>query len=85
MTHVLRLCLGALCLLGLAGCETNQQGFPSFEFTGRVIPPEPPVIRQPVLPEMLAGCRGHVFVPALGVTFVMRGQEAPEEGQYLRE
>lgn len=85
MTHVLRLCLGALFLLGLGGCETNQARFPNFQFTGRIMPPGPPVIRQPVLPEMLVACRGHVFVPALGMTFVARGKEAPADGQFLRE
>jgi len=44
-----------------------------------------PVIRQPVLPEYLVGCRGHVLVPALGMTFVPTGGSAPTSGQYLRE
>jgi hypothetical protein len=85
MMHVLRTVCAALLLIGVAACETNSQRFPAFEFTGRVTPPDPPVIRQPVLPEMLVACRGHVFVPALGMTFVGRGQEAPDDGQYLRE
>jgi hypothetical protein len=46
---------------------------------------EPPVIRQPVLPEMLVACRGHVFVPALGMRFVKKGKPPPTEGQYVRE
>src|SRR5262249_4237537 len=45
----------------------------------------PPVIRQPVVPEMLVQCRGHVLVPALGMTFVMHGADEPSSGQYLRE
>lgn len=45
----------------------------------------PPVIRQPVLPEYLVACRGHVLVPALGMTFVRKGGEPPLTGQYVRE
>ena len=48
-------------------------------------PVAPPVIRQPVVPEMLVQCRGHVLVPALGMYFVARGQDTPPSGQYLRE
>jgi hypothetical protein len=44
-----------------------------------------PVIRQPVLPEYLVACRGHVLVPALGMTFVPRAGALPTTGQYLRE
>lgn len=52
---------------------------------GKMFEDDPPVIRQPVLPEMLVACRGHVFVPALGMAFVKRGKPPPTEGQYLRE
>ncbi len=45
----------------------------------------PPVIRQPVLPELLVACRGHVLVPALGMTFIGKGAEAPPSGNFLRE
>lgn len=38
-----------------------------------------------MVPELLVPCRGHVFVPALGMTFVARAKEAPSQGQYLRE
>jgi hypothetical protein len=44
-----------------------------------------PVIRQPVLPEMLVACRGHVLVPALGMLLIPKGKEPPQVGQYLRE
>jgi hypothetical protein len=44
-----------------------------------------PVIRQPVLPEYLVGCRGHVLVPSLGMTFVAKSAPQPTEGQYVRE
>jgi hypothetical protein len=52
---------------------------------GKMFEDDPPVIRQPVLPEMLVGCRGHVFVPALGMVFVKHGKQPPKEGQYVRE
>jgi hypothetical protein len=76
----------------IAGC-TNQQGmFPTFSegtaTTGAGAAPAgppPPVIRQPVLPEYLVGCRGHVLVPALGMTFVPKNAPPPTTGQYLRE
>jgi hypothetical protein len=44
-----------------------------------------PVIRQPVLPEYLVGCRGHVLVPALGMAFVAKGSPLPTAGQFVRE
>lgn len=34
---------------------------------------------------MLVACRGHVFVPALGMMLVARGMAAPDDGQFLRE
>ncbi|MBY0509342.1 MAG: hypothetical protein K2P94_04240 [Rhodospirillaceae bacterium] len=84
--------------LVLTACEHNEKTFPSFQFTGKVpvvdsltdkveklFEADPPVIRQPVLPEMLVACRGHVFVPALGMIFVKHGKQPPTEGQYLRE
>ncbi len=83
--RILRILLGGALLLGLAACEHNGKKFPVFEFTGKIFPEGPPQIRQPVLPEMLVACRGHVYVPALGMKFVSRGKQAPEEGQYLRE
>jgi hypothetical protein len=90
-THILKVVMGSVLLCALAGCQHNEQTFPSFEFTGdvplidRLIEGDPPVIRQPVLPEMLVGCRGHVLVPALGMYFVARGKVPPSKGQYIRE
>jgi len=81
----------AVLAVMLAGCQHNNQTFPNFEFTGdvpmvdRMLQDEPPKIRQPVLPEMLVNCRGHVIVPALGMRLVPRGKEPPKDGQYLRE
>ena len=76
---------GAVMVFALAACSHNGRTFPNFEFTGEIFPDAPPVLRQPVLPEMLINCRGHVFVPALGMKFVERGVEPPKDGQYLRE
>jgi len=76
------------CVVMLAGCA-GQPGtlFPPIEpkpsSQPEIIPA--PVIRQPVLPEMLVNCRGHVLVPALGMTFVHRGAQAPATGQFMRE
>ena len=56
-----------------------------FGFEDKAPTPQGPILRQPVLPEMLVNCRGHVLVPALGMTFVYTGQELPVEGQYLKE
>jgi hypothetical protein len=82
-------------VLGLAGCAGASGAlFPEFP-NERAAPPgtginfdspvPAPVIRQPVLPEYLVGCRGHVLVPALGMTFVRVGAALPTSGQYLRE
>ncbi len=84
------------CAALLAGCTGQGGMFPSFPENST---PEAalagsssatagipaPVIRQPVLPEYLVGCRGHVLVPALGMTFVAKNAPAPTSGQYLRE
>jgi hypothetical protein len=42
-------------------------------------------MREPVVPEMLVPCRGHVLVPALGMTLVLHGSAPPANGEYLRE
>jgi hypothetical protein len=83
-----RLTLSALALALLAGCGggPSRGGYPYVRDNGMVpAPVAPPVIRQPVVPEMLVQCRGHVLVPALGMYFVARGQDTPPSGQYLRE
>ncbi len=75
------------CVLALSACVERQAG------RTRLVLPDilqseeiaPPVIRQPVLPELLVACRGHVLVPALGMTFVNKGAEAPSAGNFLRE
>ena len=81
----------AILALVLAGCNAAGSGT---IFSGAAGPVSTstllgtvpaPVIRQPVLPEYLVGCRGHVLVPALGMTFVSKGGPGPISGQYLRE
>ena len=76
--------LGAALLVGCA--QGPKRGYPYFKENLGIVRETPPaVIRQPVVPEMLVQCRGHVLVPALGMTFVSKGQETPTNGQYLRE
>lgn len=76
--------LGAVLLAGCA--QGPNRGYPYFKEGLGIVPQTPPaVIRQPVVPEMLVQCRGHVLVPALGMTFVARGADAPSVGQFLRE
>jgi hypothetical protein len=81
---LMALAVAALAAL-LAGCGANGQLLPPIQPKPNVNPLPDPRIRQPVLPEYLVGCRGHVLVPALGMTFVMRGAAPPAMGQYLRE
>ena len=80
-----RIFLAALLTLVVAGCSKKftQDNF-RHPLEGVFTVP-PPVIRQPVLPELLKACRGHVLVPALGMKFVARGTEPPKDGEYLRE
>jgi hypothetical protein len=86
----MRLTAALIALLMLGGCAIKQEGntriiLPHVPGVVEMGPPPPPVIRQPVLPEMLVPCRGHVLVPALGMDFVSRGAPAPETGQFMRE
>ena len=72
----------------LAGCTiTVGAKYHPFSVTKAQVtgPDVPPALREPVVPEMLVPCRGHVFVPALGMTLVMRGADPPSKGEYLRE
>ncbi|MDX2221882.1 MAG: I78 family peptidase inhibitor [Rhodospirillaceae bacterium] len=81
---VIALLAVALAVL-LAGCGANGQLLPPIQPKPNVNPLPEARIRQPVLPEYLVGCRGHVLVPALGMTFVARGAPPPAMGQYVRE
>lgn len=81
--------VAAVAIVALAGCSTPGHKFDVgrdlFGFKPEPPPVTGPIIRQPVLPEMLVNCRGHVLVPALGMVFVYNGQEPPAAGQYLKE
>lgn len=85
-THLLAL---AACT-ALAGCGHEGRLFADVRTTeifgtqyGGGTPA--PTVRQPILPEMLVPCRGHVLVPAIGMLLVARGKEPPAEGQYVKE
>ena len=71
--------------LALGGCGSEGRLFPDIQAPNHVGETPPPVLRQPVLPEMLVNCRGHVLVPALGMVLVPKGKEPPTKGEYLRE
>ena len=84
-----------LIAAAVAGCSSPDSGssagpskhkglFKGFDLKSLTAAP-PPVIRQPVLPELLKPCRGHVLVPALGMIFVARGANPPDEGKFMRE
>ncbi len=75
----------AACALAISACAGGGQTFPDLTRDGELYGTPPVVVRQPVVPEMLVNCNGHVLVPALGMTFVRRGKEPPVDGQYLRE
>ncbi|MGE4063874.1 MAG: I78 family peptidase inhibitor [Rhodospirillaceae bacterium] len=82
-----RIAIAALGAVLLSACAQGpNRGYPYFKENLGLVPQTPPaVIRQPVVPEMLVQCRGHVLVPALGMTFVNRGTDPPAAGQFLRE
>ena len=83
-----RMIVAAACLSALAGCGGDGRLFPDLHVRNPIQltdEPNPPAIREPVLPEMLVNCGGNVLVPALGMTLVMRGGIPPTKGMYLRE
>jgi hypothetical protein len=86
---ILRTVLIMLAVYAVAGCTVEHEGNKSMIYPTILAPddgpPPPPVIRQPVLPEMLVPCRGHVLVPALGMTFVPRNGSPPASGEFMRE
>ncbi len=85
MQRALKLIVCANLAFAVSACSNDGVLFPTLTEEGFVYEKPPIVLRQPVVPEMLVPCNGHVLVPALGMTFVPRGTEPPEEGQYLRE
>ncbi len=94
-----RLVLAGLVAMALAGCRAVGNMFPEFEMQSPAAqstagsgmmagqPPSTlaPMPRRPIMPEMLVACRGHVLVPAIGMTLVPNGGTLPAAGQYLRE
>ena len=84
----LRTLILAAAALSLSACGRDGRLFPDIqtrEVIGAQFEKPQPVIRSPVLPEMLVACRGHVLVPALGMLLIPKGKDAPQSGQYLRE
>ena len=78
----------ACVAVSLGGCGRDGRLFPDIQtrdVLGAQYDKPQPVIRSPVLPEMLVACRGHVLVPALGMQLIPKGKEPPQTGQYLRE
>ena len=83
--------------VALSGCGAMGEFFPDFDSsTGRsgpsVMAPKSSggfqagaAVGGSVRPETLVDCRGHVLVPALGMTFVPTGAQPPSRGQFLRE
>lgn len=87
----------AICLVGLslslAACGAMGEFFPDFDASapsasGGMSGPATAGTMPPagaVMPETLVACRGHVLVPAMGMTFVPAAGRPPSRGQYLRE
>ncbi len=73
----------------LPGCGAMGEFFPDFESDGGSGSMRSSEGRSfaatSIRPETLVACRGHVLVPAIGMTFVPYGGQVPERGQYLRE
>jgi hypothetical protein len=83
---IVKKCAAALLVLGaLSACQTVEKTYGGVKENVLGFKEAPAVVRQPVVPEMLVNCRGHVLVPALGMKMVFRGATPPEKGQYLRE
>lgn len=83
-----------LTAFALSGCGAAGALFPEIEVRPENAPPRmdnamapnaPATPRRPVLPEQLVACRGHVLVPAMGMTLVPNGALPPPAGQYMRE
>ena len=97
---MIRLAILFVLSAGLAGCSAIGQYFPDFEPTADtmssstaasmrstsapVMPGSPPTAAT-VDAGMLMACRGHVLIPAMGMTFVPVGGRVPAAGQFLRE
>ena len=83
------------CAVLLSACGAMGEFFPDFEPSSNNTGPRvsTPMTSMPqgspmtgsIRPETLVNCRGHVLVPALGMTFVPAGGRLPSRGQFLRE
>lgn len=79
--------------VALTGCGAIGEFFPDFDSSGGNSGSSVMMDRQSsgvsnggsIRPETLVSCRGHVLVPAMGMTFVPYGRPAPSSGQFLRE
>lgn len=81
----------------LSACGAMGEYFPDFDASnssnmssasttmGTPSMPNAPQATGFLRPEVLVECRGHVLVPAMGMTFVPSGGQPPSRGQYLRE
>ncbi len=78
--------------VALSGCGAMGEFFPDFDPSSREGASmmndrggRGAAAMNSVRPETLMGCRGHVLAPAIGMTFVSFGGQAPSNGQFLRE
>lgn len=90
MRHSLTGFILAVALSGvLSGCGAVGQFFPDFDGSSGGATPGVRMtgdgMQSAPNPDMLIGCRGHVLVPAMGMTFVPYGGQPPSRGQFLRE
>lgn len=89
MTKAKTYFLALAVFAALGGCGHEGRLFPDVKtaevFGSQYGGPPAVTVRQPILPEMLVPCRGHVLVPAIGMLLVPRGKVPPEEGQYVKE
>lgn len=74
----------------LSGCGAIGQFFPDFDGSAGGATPGVAMTgtggaMSAPSAEMLMACRGHVLVPAMGMTFVPFGGQPPASGQFLRE
>lgn len=80
---------GFVLAVTLSGCSAVGQFFPDFDPSAGGATPGVTMMgggdRMSQSAEALTQCRGHVLVPAIGMTFVPFGGQPPSSGQYLRE
>lgn len=84
------LILAVSSVVALSGCGAMGQFFPDFDGSSGGATPGVTMARDSGMmsapnADMLVSCRGHVLVPAMGMTFVRFGGQPPSRGQFLRE